>query len=111
MFPAARFLVRTRPVQTDDIGEQALCEAVLANHFNRLFAPQSCQFQPAIPHHMDEAVALHSPHCLRDRGARVPQALNNAGTQRRHSIFFELEDCLEIHFSGIDQVAHGFLHG
>ena len=103
--------MRARPVQTNDVGQQALCEAVLANHLDCLFASQVCQFQPSIPHHMDEAVAFHSSHRLRDRGARVPQALNNAGTQRRHSIFFELEDRLEIHFGGIDQVAHGFLHG
>ena len=94
------------PIQTDDISQKTLSKAMLANNFNGALTPQSRQFQPPVPHDMHEAVTFHSPNCLRNRGARVPQSLDNSSAKRRNTVFFKLKNRLEIHFGGIDQIAH-----
>ena len=106
VLPATRFLMGVCPIQADNISQKTLSKAMLANNFNGTLAPQSRQFQPPVPHDMHEAVTFHSSNCLRNRGARVSQSLDNSSAKRRNTVFFKLKNRLEIHFGGIDQIAH-----
>ena len=106
MFPAARLVVHLRPVHPDHVEEEALCQAVLAQHLGRMRPTRLGQLEATIAHHVQQAVTLHARDRLRNRRAGVPQAVDDARTQGGDPVLLELEDGLEVHLGGVDQVCH-----
>ena len=109
VLPAAGLVVNLRPLHTNHVEKQTLSQAVLAQHLGRAAAPLLGQLEAPIPHHVQQAVTLHAGDRLRHRRPRMAQAVHDAGTQGRHPILFQLENGLEIHLGGVDQVCHGIL--
>ena len=100
-----------RPLHTDHVEEEALGQAMLAQDLGRVGSASVSQLEAAIPHDVQQPVALHACDRLRDRRAGVPQAVDDARTQGGDPVLLELEDGLEVHLGGVDQVCHvGLLH-
>jgi hypothetical protein len=91
----------------DHVDEEELGQAVLAHYRDRVGAAGIGEVQVPVALDGEQAVALHAGDGLADGRAALVQPLGDAGTQRRHTLLFELEDGLEVHLSGIDQVVHG----
>ena len=106
VLPAARLFVHVRPVQADDVREQALGEAVLAHDVDGLLAARAGELERAVVGDDDEAVALHAPDRLRDRGAGVAEALRDARAQGDDALLLELEDRAQVHLGGVDEIGH-----
>ena len=111
MLPATRLVVHLRPFHTDHVEEEALCQAMLTQHLGRVRTAGLSQLKAAIPHHVQQTITLHACDRLRNRRAGVPQAVDDARTQGGDPVLLELEDGLEVHLGGVDQVCHvGLLH-
>jgi hypothetical protein len=106
VLPPAGLVVHVGPVESDHVGEQALGEAVLAQHVHGLAAAVGGQFEVAVALHDDEAVALHAADGLRHRGAGVTESLGDARPQGHDVLLLEVQDGAEVHLGGVDQVRH-----
>ena len=71
-----------------------------------LLRPCGGELEVPVARHDDEAVALHARDRLRDRGARVPETLGDARTQRHDVLLLEVEDRAQVHLGRIDQIGH-----
>ncbi len=106
VLPPAGLIVHVGPVETDHIGEQALREAVLAQHVGRLAATLMGERQMAVALDGHQAIALHAGDGLRDRRARMAEPLRDAGAERNDVLLFEVEDGAQIHLRRIDEIGH-----
>ncbi len=106
VLPPAGLVVDVRPVEPDDIAQQALGETVLAHHVDGLLSSVVGQLEAAVLRDDDETVALHTADRLRHRGAGVAEALGDARTKGRDALFLEFEDGAQIHLGGVDEVGH-----
>ena len=64
------------------------------------------ELEVAVAREREQAVALHPGHGLRHGRARVAEALGDTGAQGDDPLLLELEDRLEVHLGGVDQVRH-----
>ena len=84
---------------------------MLTQNLSRVSTADLSQLKAAITHHMQQTVTLHACDRLRNRRAGVSQAVDDARTQGSDPVLLELEDGLEVHLGGVDQVCHvGLLH-
>ena len=108
MLPTACLGVDVLPGHSDDLNQQALGQPMLAHnaggHRSTIFG----EFQVAITLNHDEVVTFHPGDSLRDSGAGLPEALSDTSAQRGNALFLKFEDRTQVHFSGIDQIAHSF---
>src|SRR5690606_31446248 len=107
VFPPAGLLVHERQLEANDISEEPLGEAVLAHHPYGDELALFGQLKPAVYGvDLDEAVALHTSHGLRDRGTRVVEVLRNAGSHGHYSVLAQFIDGAQVHLCGVDEVRH-----
>ncbi len=106
VLPPTGLVVHVLPFEADDIEKQPLGESVLAHHPSGQPTPLLGQLDVSVALDREQTVALHPGHGLGDRGARVAQALGNAGSQRDRALLLELEDRPEVHLGGVNQVRH-----
>jgi hypothetical protein len=104
MLPAACLVVHELPVESDDVGEESLGEAVLAHDVHGLAATGRGEFEVTVARDDHEAVALHAGDGLRHGGPRVSEALGDARTQRHDVLLLEVEDRAQVHLRRIDEI-------
>ena len=92
--------------QTNNVGEQALSQAVLTHHLDRLVAALLGQFEVAVRLNGEQAVLLHACHGLGDGRAGVLESFSDARTHGDDTLFLQFEDGAQIHLCGIDEVCH-----
>jgi len=59
-------------------------------YLKTVYEPLIGELQGAILGDLDETVTLHARHRLGDRGARVVETLDDAGTQRGNTVLLKL---------------------
>ena len=86
--------------------KQPLGQPVLAHHPGRPAPALVGQFQMTVTLHVDEVVALHPGHRLRNGRAALVQPLGDPGPKRDDALLLELVDGAKVHLGRVDQVAH-----
>ena len=64
MLPATGLVVDPRPLQSDNVQQETLRQAMLAQHLGRASASLWRQLQTTVPHDMQQPVTLHTGHGL-----------------------------------------------
>jgi hypothetical protein len=89
--PAAGFGGDVLPLQPDHVDQQALREAVLAQHTRGDPSPRLRQLQVPVAGETHQTVAPRAGDGLADGGAALVQALGDAGTQGDHVLVLVLD--------------------
>ena len=62
--PLRARIVDLRPLQSDNVQQETLSQAMLAQHLGRASASLWRQLQTTVPHDMQQPVTLHTGHGL-----------------------------------------------
>ena len=107
VLPAAGLVVDLLPLEADDLGQEALGEAVRAHDLTGQLRADPGQFDGAVLVDEEEFVAFHARDGLGDGRAGLVEPLGDPRAQRRHALLEKLVDRAEVHLRGVDQVAQG----
>lgn len=106
VLPPAGLVVDEFPVEPNDIGQETLGEAVLTHDPHRLGLALMSELKVTVTAHHKQSVSFHACDRLRNRWTRVPQPLCDTCAKGDDAFFRKLVDGPQVHFSGVDQIAH-----
>ena len=106
VLPAACLFVHVLKLQANNVGEQALSQAVLTHDLDRLVAAFLSQLEVAVRLNGEQTVLLHACHGLGNGRAGVLESFSDARTHGDDALFLQFEDGAQIHLCGIDEVCH-----